>query len=239
MTAQMTFQRYEIKYLLTKQDKEQIQLAMIPYMVPDQHGKTTIRNIYFDTQDYRLIRRSIEKPVYKEKLRARSYRPAQMEEPIFVEIKKKYKAVVYKRRISISQKQAVDSLRQGAPLPVRSQIAEEINYFRWYYGKLQPTVFLSYERQAFSEKGAADLRITFDENILYRKEDFFLGGDIYGTSLLDQDQVLMEIKTTGGIPLWLTHLLTQQHLFKTSFSKYGAAYLHMIGGMKKGRFYYE
>ena len=71
------------------------------------------------------------------------------------------------------------------------------------------------------------------------KEDFFLGGDIYGTSLLDQDQVLMEIKTTGGIPLWLTHLLTQQHLFKTSFSKYGAAYLHMIGGMKKGRFYYE
>lgn len=239
MTAQMTFQRYEIKYLLTKQDKEQIQLAMIPYMVPDQHGKTTIRNIYFDTQDYRLIRRSIEKPVYKEKLRIRSYRPAQMEEPIFVEIKKKYKAVVYKRRISISQKQAVDSLRQGAPLPVRSQIAEEINYFRWYYGKLQPTVFLSYERQAFSERGAADLRITFDENILYRKEDFFLGGDIYGTSLLDQDQVLMEIKTTGGIPLWLTHLLTQQHLFKTSFSKYGAAYLHMIGGMKKGRFYYE
>ena len=159
------FKRMELKYRLTGDVFQPLYAALQDYADPDADGRYTIGSLYYDTPNYDLIRASLEKPVYKEKLRARSYRPAQMEEPIFVEIKKKYKAVVYKRRISISQKQAGDSLRQGAPLPVRSQIAEEINYFRWYYGKLQPTVFLSYERQAFSEKGAADLRITFDENI--------------------------------------------------------------------------
>ena len=73
MTGQTTFKRYEIKYLLEKKEKEEILRTMEPYMKLDEYGRSTIRNIYFDTDTFRLIRRSLEKPAYKEKLRMRSY----------------------------------------------------------------------------------------------------------------------------------------------------------------------
>ena len=113
MSYQMIFQRYEMKYLLTQRQKLSVLEAMEPYMSLDQYGRTIIRNIYFDTDSYRLIRRSIERPAYKEKLRLRSYRQAQPEDPIFVELKKKYQSVVYKRRLILPQDQAMDCLCQG------------------------------------------------------------------------------------------------------------------------------
>ncbi len=234
MTYQTTFKRYELKYLLTKQEKEQILKVMKPYMHLDAYGRTTIRNIYYDTDNFRLIRHSLEKPAYKEKLRIRSYRPAGPSDPVFVELKKKYDSVVYKRRLSLPEAQVMSCFEAGIPLPIHSQIADEIEYFREYYGSLHPTVFLSYEREAFYSLDGSDFRITFDENIQYRKHDFCLGSDIYGHSLLKEEQSLMEIKTSGGIPLWLSHALAGQHLYKTSFSKYGAAYQDMIGEKIKG-----
>lgn len=129
MTYQTTFKRYEIKYLLTQKQKENILQAMEPYMKLDDYGRTTIRNIYFDTDTYRLIRRSLEKPTYKEKLRIRSYQKTTSEDPVFVELKKKYKSVVYKRRLTLPEAQVVSSFEQGLPLPVHSQIANEIEYF--------------------------------------------------------------------------------------------------------------
>lgn len=66
MAYQNVFQRYELKYMLTKEQKKKILAAMEPYMALDQYGRTTIRNIYFDTDNYRLIRHSIEKTAYKE-----------------------------------------------------------------------------------------------------------------------------------------------------------------------------
>lgn len=232
MAYQSTFKRYEIKYLLTEQEKKAVLQAMEPYMKLDDYGRTTIRNIYFDTDTYRLIRRSLEKPAYKEKLRMRSYHAAAPDDTIFLELKKKYHSVVYKRRIALSQIQVMNSFREKKPLSICSQIADEIEYFRSYYEGLHPTVFLSYEREAFYSLDGGDFRITFDENILYRNHDFSLGSKIYGIPLLNDRQSLMEIKTSGGIPLWMCHELTRLRLYHASFSKYGAAYYHMITNFK-------
>ena len=234
MAYQMTFKRYELKYLLNKKEKEEILLAMKPHMKLDDYGRTVIRNIYFDTENFRLIRRSLEKPVYKEKLRIRSYKPVQITDPVFVEIKKKYKSVVYKRRLLLPEKTVMESFRTGEPLPVCSQIGDEIQYFREYYKNLQPSVFLSYEREAFHSLDGSDFRVTFDENILYRRNDISLGSEIYGHPLLGKQQTLMEIKTSGGIPLWMSETLTKHHLYKTSFSKYGSAYQRMMEAAMQG-----
>ena len=136
MAYQATFKRYEIKYLLTQQQKEAVLQAMKPYMKLDGYGRTVIRNIYFDTGNFRLIRRSLEKPSYKEKLRIRSYQTAADDDSVFVELKKKYKSVVYKRRLTLPEAQAMNIFRYDLPLPVQSQIAEEIEYFRSYYADL-------------------------------------------------------------------------------------------------------
>lgn len=112
---QSVFQRHELKYLLSPAQKEAVLAAMHPYMRLDCYGRTTIRNIYFDTDDYRLIRRSLERPVYKEKLRLRSYHAARADEAVFVELKKKYFDVVYKRRISLAQDIALRCLNEGSP----------------------------------------------------------------------------------------------------------------------------
>lgn len=228
MDNQMIFKRYEIKYMLTKAQKSAVLRTMEKYMRPDKYGRVTIRNIYFDTDTYILIRRSLEKPVYKEKLRVRSYCRAEDNDMVFVELKKKYKSVVYKRRLELTQKKALNALTMGNPLPVQSQIASEINYFCKYYKRLYPSVFLSYEREAFYALDGSDFRVTFDENILTRQKDFSFEAPIYGTPILDDGLTLMELKTSGGLPLWMVHCLTENQIYKTSFSKYGKAYLETI-----------
>ena len=228
MSYQMVFKRYELKYMLTRKEKTAVLEAMEPYMALDSYGRTTIRNIYFDTDTYRLIRHSLEKPVYKEKLRVRSYQPAGPDDPVFVELKKKYKSVVYKRRLVLPEAQVMKCFEHGKPLPIHSQIGEEIAYFWDYYETLHPTVFLTYEREAYYALDGSDFRVTFDENILYREEDISLGSKIYGTPILGENQTLMEIKTSGGIPPWMSETLTKNTLFKTSFSKYGTAYQQMM-----------
>ena len=224
MAYQKVFQRYELKYLLTDMQKQTILTAIMPYMAQDKYGRTTIRNLYFDTDNYRLIRRSIEKPTYKEKLRLRSYGRAAPSSPVFVELKKKYKSVVFKRRISMPQSEALDWLCKGVHCNDTSQIASEIDYFLSFYETLHPTVFLSYEREAYYTRSGEDFRVTFDDNILSRLTNLSLDSDICGTSLLPEGKVLMELKCPGGIPLWMTDVLSREHIYKTQFSKYAAAY---------------
>lgn len=228
MAYQTVFRRYELKYLLTLPQKETIMRAMEPYMALDDYGRTTIRNIYFDTPTYRLIRRSIEKPFYKEKLRVRSYEQAHPDSTVFVELKKKYDSIVYKRRISLFEHEAMQWLAQDIPLPRNSQIAREIEYFKGHYDMLFPAVFLSYEREAYYAKDGSDFRITFDDKILARCENVSLTAEVYGSSLLEEGMALMEIKCSGGIPLWLTHVLSRERIYRTAFSKYGVAYQKII-----------
>ncbi len=228
MNYQDTFKRYEIKYILSVNQKESVLRAMAPYMQLDEYGRKTIQNIYFDTDNFRLIRRSIEKPIYKEKLRIRSYGVATPTGNVFVELKKKYKSVVYKRRLVLPEKDVTAAFKDETPLPKESQIGDEIQYFREYYEGLKPKVFLSYEREAFYSIDGADLRITFDDNILYRTDDLSLCSPAYGADILEIGKVLMEIKTSGAIPLWMSAVLTKNRIFRTSFSKYGTAYTDMM-----------
>ena len=228
MAFQTVFKRYELKYMLTFEQKEKILEAMLPHMELDKYGRTTIRNIYFDTDNYRLIRRSIEKPAYKEKLRIRSYTRATADSTVFVELKKKYEKVVYKRRLPLCEQDAMSWVCRERSCPVNTQISREIDYFIDFYGKLNPTVFLSYEREAYYDKGGGDFRVTFDDNILCRQTDVDLCSTTYGTSILPEGKVLMELKCSGGIPLWMVEVLSRERIYKTSFSKYGTAYSTLI-----------
>ncbi len=228
MKVQTVFRRYELKYLLTHAQQQALLEEMSAHMALDQYGRTTLRNIYFDTDNYRLIRRSIEKPVYKEKLRVRSYRRPDARSQVFVELKKKYDGVVYKRRLALPQEQAMAWLCRQRHCGLDTQICREIDYFLDFYATLRPTVFLSYEREAFFARDGSDFRVTIDDNILCRCQELALDGPIYGTPLLPEGKVLMEIKCAGGIPRWMTDFLSREHIYKTSFSKYGTAYEKMI-----------
>lgn len=228
MKYQNVFQRYELKYLITKEQQKLLLAVMEEYMEPDKFGKSTICNIYFDTPSKLLIRRSNEKPVYKEKLRMRSYGVATPDTTVFVELKKKYKKVVYKRRIHMPEAAAMAYLKEGIKPTKETQITKEIDYFCEFYKGIEPALFMSYERKAFFSKSDSNFRMTFDENILCRDYDLSLTAGTYGTPILDKDMVLLEVKTALGIPLWLIDFLNQNKLYKTSFSKYGTAYKSII-----------
>lgn len=228
MAFQTVFKRYEIKYMLSLEQKEKVVAAMAPYMKLDKYGRTTIRNIYYDTDNYLLARRSIEKPAYKEKLRIRSYSQASPDSTVFVELKKKYQSVTYKRRISLPEEEAMEWVAGEEHCHKHTQISAEVDYFLDYYKSLHPAVFLSYEREAYYSKNGSDFRVTFDDTILCRQNDLSLESEVYGTPILPEGMVLMEIKCSGSIPLWMTHVLSEEHIYKTSFSKYGTAYKTMI-----------
>lgn len=226
MSYQTIFKRYETKFLMTKTQENKLKVIMKEYMTADTYGQSTICNLYFDTPDFLLIRRSIEKPIYKEKLRLRSYGKATSEKQVFPELKKKYNGIVYKRRLDMTEKKAMACLSGKLSFP-DTQIGREISYCFERYRGLAPRVFLSYEREAFYAKGNGDFRMTFDTNILWRDYDLSLCNGNYGIPILDSDSVLLEVKTSGAIPLWLTKWLSENKIYKTSFSKYGNAYMKM------------
>lgn len=234
MSYQDIFKRYELKYLITKEQKELLLKAMEPYIQPDVYGQSLICNLYFDTPDFALIRRSLESPIYKEKLRVRCYGRARADSQVFLELKKKYKGVVYKRRVDAEEQAAMDYLLRGRPLGQHSQITEEIDYFRRMYRGLVPAVYLSYEREAFCGRQDRELRITFDEKILWRRENLSLRTEPYGRAILEPGSVLMELKIASAMPFWLSRLLSEQEIFKTTFSKYGRAYMQMLEEAENG-----
>lgn len=253
MADQMIFKRFEIKYMIDETVFEKLMEVMDGYMIADEHGRSTVCSLYYDTPKHLLIRRSLEHPIYKEKLRIRSYGVAEPSDTVFVELKKKFCSVVYKRRIAmtydkalsylagngqIAGSQVADSKIAGSKIAgsqvadsqvadsqgADSQIANEINYALKIYENLAPAVLLSYEREAFYARNNHEFRVTFDRNILWRDYDLSLDKGIYGTPILEDQKVLMEVKTDGAIPGWMVDFLTQNKLYKTSFSKYGTAY---------------
>ena len=221
MAVQTVFKRYELKYLLTLAQKETVLRAMEPYMTLDKYGKTTIRNLYYDTDTYLLIRRSIEKPAYKEKLRLRSYSRVDSDSTAFVELKKKYKSVVYKRRISLPYGEATAWLSRQMHTKKHTQIASEIDYFLDYYGSLHPTVFLSYEREAFYSNDGSDFRVTFDFDIVSRRHDLSLESGRFGEPLLPPDKMIVEVKFAGAVPYWFVQIMNEFGLSFHTFSKIG------------------
>ena len=217
---QMCFKRYELKFLISSLQYTNLLSSLLKRMNTNEYSNTLICNIYYDTPDFYLIRKSLEKPIYKEKLRLRSYDIPSKNSNVFLELKKKYNSVVYKRRTVCSLNE-VDNILNGTN---KTQIEKEISYFYQYYKDLEPRMFLSYHRFSLFGIDNPSLRITFDTDITYRDYDLDLTKGTYGNKLI-KDQILMEIKTDTTLPLWLSQLLTENKIYQSSFSKYGQAYL--------------
>ncbi len=200
-------------------------------MRSDSYADGDVVNVYFDTRDFLLIRRSIESPLYKEKLRIRCYGVAESDSDLFIELKKKYDSVVYKRRILVKQNQLERALSGHGG---KTQIEKEIDYFIGHYKGISPKMVISYRREALCAEGDGNLRITFDRNILWRDYDLSLSSGIYGKPVLPEDKILLEVKTAYALPLWLTRFLSANSIYKTSFSKYGTAYLQYLDNLQKG-----
>lgn len=220
---QNVFCRKEIKYMLSGAQYEGLHARLQTQIVPDRFFVSSIFSLYYDTPDYLLIRRSLEKSKYKEKLRLRCYGIPDEKSEAFVEIKKKVDGVVYKRRESLPYKNALYYLL-GMEEGGDSQIFHELDWFLRFYGDLQPAMFLSYNRLSY--KGARDgaLRITFDRDILWRTESLDLRGGAWGTPLLPDGCRLMEVKLQGAMPLWLSDVMSEFRIYPNGVSKYGLAY---------------
>ncbi len=225
------FERYEMKYMLDDEQYKYVLDKLLSYMDVDLYSQKTgfysICNIYYDTPTDELIRRSIEKPVYKEKMRLRSYgTPKDMDTKVFLEIKKKYEHLVSKRRIVLKLSDAYRYMNDGA-LPVSNsvnpQILSEMDYMRSIY-ELYPKLYLSYQRKALAGKEDPDFRVTFDKDILTRRENVFLEQGDYGTNILEPGKILMEIKVLNAMPLWCARILSDAKVYPSSFSKYGTEY---------------
>ncbi|MDR3288618.1 MAG: polyphosphate polymerase domain-containing protein [Peptococcaceae bacterium] len=191
---------------------------------PDRYGAYLVSNLYYDTDQFDLIRASLEKPLYKEKLRLRCYGKADKDTPVFLELKKKYQGVVYKRRIKLAYKETKHIAARGIPQRSDSlQVSREIAYFLTQY-PVTEKVFLCYDRLALTGVEDKGLRLTFDTNIRFRQTELGLENAPWGTNILEPGKVLMEIKTPGAIPLWLSRTLSASGIFPVSFSKYGTCY---------------
>ena len=217
-----TFKRWELKYRLSRKQYYNILPFIKNYLSLDKYGLTTIQSLYFDTENDLLIRRSIEKPYYKEKIRLRSYGLSNNEKLPFLEIKKKFEKVVYKRRIKIKEDDCLNWI-QTKQFNATSQIEKELQYFINFYKTLKPRMLLIYDREAYTTS-ESDLRITFDSNMRYRDYDLRLDKGFYGKPLLEDDTIIMEIKSSTAFPLWLVKKLSEEKIYKSSFSKYGTAY---------------
>ncbi|MDR2771361.1 MAG: polyphosphate polymerase domain-containing protein [Clostridiales Family XIII bacterium] len=225
---QTVFRRYEKKYRLNAAQYAALAVRLAGRMTRDAYGAYTVFNLYYDTAGFDLIRASVEKPLYKEKLRLRCYESPRDDTPVFLELKKKYDGIVSKRRIRLPYAEARDFPRSAdAALANGSQIAREIEYFLSRY-PVSAKLFLAYERVAL--KGAeadGDLRITFDSGIRFRLTDLRLDSAARGRAILE-DVILMEVKNSGNLPSWLCRILNEEAVFPASFSKYGFCYTEHI-----------
>lgn len=225
--TKLSFRRYEKKYLLSEALYSSLWERLKGYVTPDEYHRSTVCSLYYDRDDYHLIRQSIERPLYKEKLRLRSYNVPGPEDMVFVELKKKFRGVVYKRRVSMAAEQAGEYLA-GRALPAEdSQIVREINWFL-RQNLPEPKVFIACDRTAYCGLADPELRITFDRNIRWRDTELNLCSGSQGKSLLEPGTLLMEAKISGAAPLWLAHMLSELEIFPTSFSKYGECYRENI-----------
>ncbi len=229
------FNRREIKYMLSDEDKNALLEIIGTYMNSDpfnKDGKTySICNLYLDTTSDELIRKSLEKPEFKEKIRLRSYGRVGLQDYVYLESKKKFDHVVNKRRTTFVLNDAYDYFKDFNNLKTNpktnKQVLKEIDYIMHFYN-LKPRVYISYDRLAFFEKNNSDFRLTIDKNIQTRRTDLRLDSPIYGEQLLPPGKWLMEAKAFKAFPMWFVKFLSDRKIFSTSFSKYGTEYKNFV-----------
>jgi len=206
-------------------------------MTIDRGGEYLVKNFYYDTRNWEIIRESIEKPLYKEKLRLRFYNQYHPQSMGYLELKKKFDGVVYKRRIAFSLEEIKNRCIREIVSGTDSQISREINFFLHNRDVLEK-VYIAYKRTAYNGiNNEESLRVSFDRDILFRLNT---GDDLAVCEqeedclyILDDDHLVMEIKTANAIPLWLTNTLSENKIFPVSFSKYGVCYVKHILGRKE------
>ncbi len=229
-----SFKRLEKKFILTSPQYENLISILNSYMIPDKYckdGKTYgIYNIYYDNENNDVIRHSISKPYYKEKLRLRSYNEfSSPDDIVFLELKKKMKKIVNKRRLTLKLKEAYDFLENGKEPDLKEYIDKQvINEIKYYLSKnpVKPSVYIGYTRNALFGKDDPEFRITFDSKIISRRTNLLLESGCFGDYILDEDNYLMEVKFLGSIPLWFTKILSELEIYNTHFSKYGNDYIN-------------
>ena len=219
--------RYEFKYLLTGEQTAYFRERLEGRMQVDQYGKSTIASLYYDTPTYQLIRTSVEKPLFKEKIRLRSYGLATEESPVFLELKRKAYGIVYKRRVQTTIPLVHKFFSGEGDICAPGQINREITVFRDHYKTLVPACLVIYDRTAYFEPGG-DLRLTIDENPRYRTDDLTLTKSMDGVSLLDEGWTILEVKVQEAMPMWLCGILSAGKIYKGSFSKYGEAFRRQL-----------
>ncbi len=235
------FNRYEMKYRITNEQYLELRERLSEHMESDEHSRNgefyTICNIYYDTEHNDLIRRSIDGGIYKEKMRLRSYGTVDPDQKVFLEIKKKYDGLVNKRRTKMVLRDAYEYFENGIKPEVQpfmnGQVLNEIDHMKNRLG-LVPKVFLSYDRCAMFDRENRDFRVTFDKNITARRYDLGLHYGVYGDKLIGEDEWIMEIKIDKAMPLWMTQILSEKKIYKTSFSKYGTEYKTFIARQRAG-----
>jgi len=219
---QLTFKRYEKKYLVTNVQAAAVNAALQDHMAPDQYPSYWVQNLYYDTDNWDVITLSMEKPLYKEKLRLRCYGTPSKDSNVFIELKKKYAGEVNKRRIALPLSMLTDSL-QKVLVAHDTQIARELDFYL-QNNSVAAKMFITFHRTAFSGIKDEGLRVTFDTNIRYRCDKLDFSHPCQGKDVLHEDYQLMEIKTRTSIPLWLCEVLSENAIHRVSFSKYGTCF---------------
>ncbi len=217
------FNRVEKKYLLNQSQFENLIKHIHEYIEKDDYFKYTVYNIYYDSEDSKMIQTSLQKPIYKEKLRLRSYVEVDDNSDVFVEMKKKFQNTVFKRRINLKLHDAINYLDLKKSIDNDSQIKKEIDYMIKIYNPVKK-LYLAYDRIAFHGIMDNEVRITFYKNIRYRFKNINLMDSDEDLYLLNDNQCLMEVKVQDTLPLWLTSALNKVKIYPTSFSKYGNIY---------------
>jgi SPX domain protein involved in polyphosphate accumulation len=217
---QYVFSRTEKKYLLTPETYKKLLEIIEPYLEKDKYFKNTNCSLYFDDDTNTLAVRSLEKPLYKEKVRLRSYGVPTLDDTVFLEIKKKYDGVGGKRRISVKLSDFYAWDKKELLLPDEPQISEELGYLFESY-KLEPKLYLAYDRTSYYDKNNPRFRVTFDQNVRSRQTDLFLEHGDRGEKYFKNGEVVMEVKAENAYPLWFVKTLSLLKIYPTSFSKYG------------------
>lgn len=243
MSSPDVFQRVERKYLLSQEQYLAFNAACSGMLEDEPYGHSMISSLYYDTPQFAMINRSLEKPLYKEKLRVRAYGVPGPQDEVYVELKKKFDGIVYKRRVGMTREGAeaymaglsyekamaafpfADPELQNQAYSQRSiQIAREIDACRSRWPRLRPSIMTIVRRDALHATDDSGVRLTFDHEARWRDDRLLLGLDVDGSPLLAEDQVIMEIKCMRAYPRWLVDTLNTIKAYPCSISKYGRAY---------------
>lgn len=225
---QGVFQRIEKKYILDEEKYNALMEKLDGKLDHNEFPNSTILNIYLDNSNYDLAIKSIQKPVFKEKVRLRSYNVPNKDSTLYLEVKRKYKGVIGKRRIGITQSQYEEYLKTGNIKDVDNrQIFDEIDYTIKRYN-IYPKMLVAYDRVAFYLRENHNIRLTIDFNLRSRTEDLDLYLGDAGKRFFENNMCILEIKSCEAIPIWFANILNSLKIYPTSFSKYGEIYKKTI-----------